>query len=189
MGVRGCYCAARCPLPCLRWRARVGLRGMVHKFRNYGDLFTKLQNAQAARHATVLVPFSAMRVSFLRCLERNGWIKGFRLMDERDPKRPWKFVPPMLRAELKYYGVGSEPVIKQIRGHTGLHMGYRDSENKSGTMKGSGVVLPVYGDISTDLVLSTSKGVMTLAECRQQKAGGWVMCSVSMVKRLRPPGK
>ena len=70
-----------------------------------GDMLSRIRNAQSQRRTAVDVPASKLRKSVLDVLEREGYIRGYAVVDR-------KLATPELSVELKYHE--GEPVIKEI---------------------------------------------------------------------------
>jgi small subunit ribosomal protein S8 len=124
-----------------------------------GDLITRIRNAQVLGRATVRTPSSNMRKAVLEVLKREGYIKGYEVrqvsscMDE-------------IEIELKY--VEDRPVISEIARIS--KPGRRVYEQISKLQKirnGLGIS-----------ILSTSRGVLSDHEARQQNVGGEVLIKV-----------
>ena len=50
------------------------------------DMLTRLRNAVIAKHARVDVPVSKLKVEIAKILEDEGYIQGFKLIDEKSPE-------------------------------------------------------------------------------------------------------
>ena len=113
------------------------------------------------RHESVDVPFSKVKAAVLDVLQREGYIEDYRMIEEAD--RP----QPMVRVYLKYSRVG-ESVIQQIRrvSKPGLRV-YRNVADLEPVLRGIGIA-----------VVSTSRGVFSDRECRRERVGGEVLCTV-----------
>jgi len=124
-----------------------------------GDMLTRIRNAQRTQKATVRAPASRLHANVLEVLKREGYIRGYRLIELGNNKRE-------LEIELKYHN--GEPVIREIR-----------RVSKPGRRVYSGVrELPrVYNGLGI-AILSTPKGVLSDAEAREQRVGGEILCTV-----------
>ena len=69
------------------------------------DLLTRIRNASRAEHEKVDIPSSKLKVRIAEILKAEGFIKNFRLMEEKKPGT--------LRVYLKY-GAGNEQVISGL---------------------------------------------------------------------------
>lgn len=122
------------------------------------DLLTRIRNAVRARHGEVELPASALKASIAHLLKREGYIQDF-AVEKQGPKR-------VLRIRLKY--LHNTPAITDLRriSRPGcrVYMGAKDRPRVRG---GMGVV-----------ILSTSRGLMTLTEARRANVGGEVLCNI-----------
>ncbi len=123
------------------------------------DMLTRIRNASAAKHDTVVVPASNMKKAIAQILVDEGYIKSFTV--EEDGKQG------IITITLKY-GQNKSPVITGIRrvSKPGLRI-YTSCEDMPKVMKGLGVA-----------ILSTPKGVMTDKEARKANVGGEVLAFV-----------
>jgi small subunit ribosomal protein S8 len=137
------------------------------------DMLTRIRNGVAAGHARVEIPASKLKAEIARILENEGYIQGFRLVDDppADPReRPAGRKPaprPMIRIFLKY-GPHGERVISGIEriSRPGRRVYFRRH-----------AVPPVLGGLGTS-ILTTSRGVMTGREAVRAGIGGEVLCNV-----------
>lgn len=123
------------------------------------DLLTRIRNALVARHDRVDVPASKIKVSIVRILKEEGYIKNFKVI--KDNKQG------ILRVFLKYTD-DNKPVIQGIR---------RVSKPSRRIYVGSGDVPPVLSGLGIGII-TTSKGVLSDKEARRQNIGGEFVCSV-----------
>src|SRR5215212_6893411 len=72
------------------------------------DMLTRLRNAINARHARVDVPTSRLKAEIARILEREGYIQGFKIVEDAPDADG-----PVIRILLKY-GPRGEQVIAGI---------------------------------------------------------------------------
>ena len=130
------------------------------------DMLTRLRNAVSAKHARVDLPASRLKADIARILQDEGYIQGFRLVEEaaqktgRQPRQ-------VIRVFLKY-GPQGERVITGIerisRPGRRVYFGMQD-------------VPHVLGGLGTS-ILTTSRGVMTGRAARKAGVGGEVLCNV-----------
>ncbi len=124
------------------------------------DFLTHIRNANMRKHATVESPASKLKVEVAKVLKQEGFIEDWLTFDSEQGK-------PRITVNLKYDAEG-ESVLRGIKriSRPGLR---RQSGYKKLTpvLAGQGIA-----------IVSTSKGVMTDYECRQQKVGGEVLCHV-----------
>ena len=122
------------------------------------DMLARIKNACQRYFETVDIPSSKVKVGILRVLEREGYINGFKEVTENNRK--------ILRVDLKYYE--GKPVIKM------LDRVSKPSCRVYSKLKKVGSVFNGFGIY----VLSTSKGVMSDAEARENNVGGEILCKV-----------
>ena len=117
------------------------------------EFLTRIRNAALAKHEKLDVPSSNMRVGIASILQKNGYIRSFKVA--RDGKQG------MMRVYLRYTPNG-EPMIRNISREStpGLRK-YIGSKEIPNVRHGYGVA-----------VLSTSKGIMTGDDAKEQKLGG-----------------
>ncbi len=123
------------------------------------DLLARIRNGAHAKHVSVTVPHSKIKIEVLKILEAEGYIKGHEVTTES------QF--PMIRVDLRY-DQRRQPVIKSLR---------RISKPGLRVYKGAGDLRPVRSGLATQIV-STSQGLMTDREARKRKIGGEVLCEV-----------
>ena len=123
------------------------------------DMLTRIRNGQKARKISVSMPFSAVKVAVANVLQDEGYILGYEESGEGAEKE--------LSVELKYYE--GTPVIEKVQrvSKPGLRI-YRGKEDLPKVLGGLGIA-----------IVSTSAGVMSDRQARQQGIGGEVICIVS----------
>jgi small subunit ribosomal protein S8 len=130
------------------------------------DMLTRLRNAVIAKHARVDVPASRLKVEIARILEGEGYIQGFKMVEEKAPANVT--VPrPLIRIFLKY-GPQGERVITGLEriSRPGRRVYFRSSD-----------VPAVLGGLGTS-ILTTSRGVMTGRAAMRAGVGGEVICNI-----------
>jgi small subunit ribosomal protein S8 len=132
------------------------------------DMLTRLRNAVIAKHSRVDVPASKLKVEIAKILEGEGYIQGFKMVDEKSPEAAKADVArQMIRIFLKY-GPHGERVITGLEriSRPGRRVYFRSTE-----------VPPVLGGLGTS-ILTTSRGVMTGRAAVQAGVGGEVLCNI-----------
>jgi small subunit ribosomal protein S8 len=129
------------------------------------DMLARLRNAVSAKHSRVDVPASKLKAEIARILQDEGYIQGFRLVEE--PSQQGRQPQQLIRMFLKY-GPRGERVI------TGLA---RISRPGRRVYLGVDDVPQVLGGLGTS-ILTTSRGVMTGRAARKAGVGGEVLCNV-----------
>jgi small subunit ribosomal protein S8 len=123
------------------------------------DYLTQVRNAIAAQHAEVEMPASRLRKEMTRILAEQGYINDY----EIEPTR----VGEAIRIKLKYTGVRDSVI-------SGLTRVSRPGRRR---YVGHEEIPRVLGGMGT-AILSTSAGVMTGHEAKQQGIGGEVVAYV-----------
>ena len=120
------------------------------------DLLTRIRNANTQKHESVEIPASNLKKAIVQILLDEGYIKSFTVTE--DGKQG------VIKVVLKYTE-DKAPVITGLRrvSKPGLRI-YSDVENLPKVMKGLGIA-----------IISTSKGVMTDRQARNENVGGEVL--------------
>jgi len=126
------------------------------------DMLTRIRNAVTAKHTRVDMPSSRLKAEIARILQDEGYIQGFKLLDEAE--RPQQ---KTLRLFLKY-GPHGEKLI------TGVE---RISRPGRRVYFGRDDVPEVLGGLGTS-ILTTSRGVMTGRAAAKAGVGGEVLCNI-----------
>ena len=123
------------------------------------DMLTRIRNANTVRHEKLELPASNIKKEVAEILKREGFIRDVEVIDDNKQG--------IIRIFLKY-GSDNERVI------TGLK---RISKPGLRVYAKAGELPRVLGGLGIALV-STSKGVMTDKEARQQQIGGEVLAYI-----------
>lgn len=124
------------------------------------DMLVRIKNAAAVRKQTVKMPSSKIKVAIAKVLKDEGYILDSRVSEVAPGKSE-------LEISLKYYE--GKPVIERLERYSrsGLRQ-YRGKAELPKVLGGLGIA-----------IISTSKGIMTDAQARQQGVGGEVLCFVA----------
>lgn len=124
----------------------------------YQDLLTKIHNAQRAGKPSMKAPFSNMDMAVAEILVATGYVAGA-AKKGRTPKR-------IIEVDIKYTeGAGAITGMKFLSVPSRrLYAGYKDLRR----------VKQGYGTA----VISTPKGLMTIANARKQKLGGELLFEI-----------
>jgi len=124
------------------------------------DLLTRIRNASAARHETVDIPSSKLKLEITRILKEEGYVTNYHLV--QDNKQG------VIRVQLRY-GAGKNPVMSALDrvSRPGCRVYARKSEIPS-VLGGLGVC-----------ILSTSQGIFTGKQAQEKGLGGEVLCTIS----------
>jgi len=122
------------------------------------DYLTRIRNAIAARHKRVDIPASNLKRDITKILSAQHFIGGF--TEVPDKKQG------VLRISLRYSdGVNAITGLSRIS-KPGLRV-YVPSDEIPRVLNGLGIA-----------IISTSKGLMTDKNARQEKIGGEVLCHI-----------
>ena len=122
------------------------------------DLLTRIRNAQRANKDMVFIPHSKIKFSICEVLLNEGFISALDV--EGDMKKS-------IKVTLKYYE--GKPVIEYIK---------RESKPGLRVFKSTKDIPTVNNGLGICIV-STSKGVMTDKQAKENNCGGEIICSVS----------
>jgi small subunit ribosomal protein S8 len=123
------------------------------------DMLVRIKNALAVRKTTVKMPSSKIKLSLANVLKAEGYILDVRQVG--DAKKP------ELEIVLKYFE--GKPVIERLE---------RFSRSGLRQYRGKDALPKVLGGLGVSII-STSKGIMTDRDARQQGVGGEVLCLVA----------
>ncbi|MDF2954342.1 MAG: Ribosomal protein S8 [Thermodesulfobacterium sp.] len=123
------------------------------------DMLIRIKNALMARHKSVTVPASKIKLEIARILKEEGYIEDYEYIKE-EPQ-------PKIKINLKY-DENKRPVIAGVKRVSKpgrrIYRGYRDLPK---VLNGFGIA-----------IISTSQGIMTDHEARKRKIGGEILCEI-----------
>jgi len=124
-----------------------------------GDMLTRIRNGQMRLLSKVNIPNSKFRVKILDILKQEGFISSYKVTNDSNNRK-------ILAVDLKYSN--GIPVIKEIKriSKPGRRI-YARADSIPKIQNGLGLA-----------IVSTSKGVMTDNDARNQKIGGEIICRV-----------
>ena len=124
------------------------------------DMLTRIRNANTAKHDTVDVPSSKMKLAIAQILLDEGFIKKYDLIDEGGFKT--------IRISLKYGADKNEKIISGIKriSKPGLRV-YAGKDELPRVLGGLGIAM-----------ISTNQGVITDKKARELQVGGEVLAFV-----------
>jgi small subunit ribosomal protein S8 len=141
------------------------------------DMLTRIRNAVTAKHTRVDMPTSQLKAEIARILQDEGYIQGFKLLDDpgnnannannANDARKGNALNKTLRLFLKY-GPHGEKLI------TGIE---RISRPGRRVYFGRNDVPDVLAGLGTS-ILTTSRGVMTGRAAMKAGVGGEVLCNI-----------
>ena len=123
------------------------------------DMFVRIRNAAAVGKPTVKMPSSKIKVAIAKVLQDEGYIAGSRVNQDGAKAE--------LEISLKYFE--GRPVIERLQ---------RVSRSSLRQYRGKDAIPKVLGGLGV-AIISTSKGIMTDSQARQQGVGGEVLCFVA----------
>ena len=124
------------------------------------DMLTRIRNANTAKHDTVDVPSSKMKLAIAQILLDEGYIKKFDVVDDGAFKT--------IHITLKYSADKSEKIITGLKriSKPGLRI-YAGKDELPKVLGGLGIA-----------IISTNQGVITDKEARKLQVGGEVLAFV-----------
>ena len=124
------------------------------------DMLTRIRNANTAKHDTVTIPSSKMKLAIADILVNEGYIAKYELVGNGKFKD--------IKVTFKYGATKNDKIIGGIRkiSKPGLRV-YAGKENMPSVLGGLGIA-----------IVSTNQGVMTDREARAKGVGGEVLAFV-----------
>jgi small subunit ribosomal protein S8 len=124
------------------------------------DMLTRIRNAILREHKQVTIPSSKIKENIAKVLVSEGFINDYEVQAAK--------IGIELVVKLKYDSKG-DPVIRSVQrvSKPGLRI-FKGAKEIKPLLNGQGIY-----------IISTSKGVMSDAQCRQEMVGGEVICAVS----------
>ena len=124
------------------------------------DMLTRIRNANTAKHDTVDVPASKMKLAIAEILFNEGYIKKYEVIEDGNFKT--------IRVTLKYGKDKNEKIITGLKriSKPGLRV-YAGKDELPRVLGGLGVA-----------IISTNKGIVTDKEARKLQVGGEVLAFV-----------
>ena len=125
------------------------------------DYLTRVRNAIRANHKVVSIPASNLKKEITKILFDQGYILSYKFEDDT--------VQGSIKIALKYTKENNESVITNISriSRPGLRK-YSNSSDLPRVLNGLGIA-----------IVSTSNGVMTAKQARNENVGGEVICYVN----------
>ena len=122
------------------------------------DFLTRIRNAAKAKKVRVDIPASKMKISLAEILKKQNFIRDYQVVDDNKQN----IISIVLR-----YTDGESAISGLKRVSTpGLRI-YKNAKDLPRVLNGLGVA-----------VISTSKGLLTDKDARQQSIGGEVVCYI-----------
>ena len=123
------------------------------------DLLTRIRNASDAKHETVDIPSSRLKLEIVRILKEEGYISSYSLI--QDNKQG------VIRIQLRY--TGKDSMISSLE---------RISRPGCRVYAGKSDIPSVLGGLGI-CILSTSRGILTGKQAQDKGVGGEVLCYIS----------
>ncbi len=123
------------------------------------DMLTRIRNAGNAKFNSVDIPGSNLKIELAKVLKEQGYIKNYKFI--RDEKQG------ILRVYLKYDTNNKHVIYLLERVSKPSRRIYLKSDNVKPVYNGTGIA-----------ILSTSRGIMTDRQARNEKVGGEILCKV-----------
>jgi small subunit ribosomal protein S8 len=122
------------------------------------DFLTRIRNASRAKKLRVDIPASNMKKNLAEILKKQKFINDYSIVEDNKQN--------ILRIELKYSD--GSPAISGLKkiSKPGLRV-YKKSDQMPRVLNGLGIA-----------VVSTSKGLLTDKEARQESVGGEIICYI-----------
>ena len=124
------------------------------------DMLTRIRNANTAKHDTVDVPASKMKIAIADILVDEGYIVKYEIIEENNFKT--------IRITLKYGADKNEKIISGIK---------RISKPGLRVYAGKDKIPQVLGGLGI-AILSTNQGIITDKQARKLQVGGEVLAFV-----------
>ena len=124
-----------------------------------GDFLTRIRNAQGARHEKVDVPASNMREGIAQVLKEQHYIANYKLVKNNKQG--------MMRVYLKY-DEGGKPAMAHLKRYS------KPSRREYVKAKDVPNIRSGYGLA----ILSTSRGILSGGQAKEQNLGGELLCVV-----------
>lgn len=124
------------------------------------DLLTRIRNAILAKHDRLDVPTSKLKVGICGLLKQEGYIEDYETIAAEAPV-------DTLRIYLRYTGEGIPAVRRMARVSKPGRRVYRGADDIKPVLNGLGVA-----------IVSTSRGLLTDRQAREQRVGGEVLCEI-----------
>ena len=124
------------------------------------DMLTRIRNANTAKHDTVEVPASKMKMAIADILLKEGYVKAVDVIENGNFKT--------IKITLKYGADKNEKILTGLKriSKPGLRV-YASKEDLPKVLGGLGTA-----------IISTNKGVLTDKEARKENVGGEVLAFI-----------
>ena len=122
------------------------------------DFLTRIRNAGQAKHKTVDIPCSKLKLALAAILKDQGFVADFEKVEDG--------VQGVIRVSLRYYN--RQPAFRELKriSKPGRRL-YSPADKLPRVNNGLGIA-----------IVSTSRGVMTDKQARKLNVGGEVLCTI-----------
>ncbi len=124
------------------------------------DMLTRIRNANAIGRKRVRVMRSKVCLGVARVLKEEGYVTGFMTVDDASKQG-------VIEVDLKYGPLGEKVILDLQRVSRPGRRQYTKVDELKRVRDGLGIA-----------VVSTSRGVLSDRQCRQERVGGEVLCTV-----------
>jgi len=124
------------------------------------DMLTRIRNANSAKHKTVDIPSSKVKLAIADILEKEGYVKGYEVIENG--------VKKTIRLSLKYTKDKDARVLAGLKriSKPGLRV-YANCDNIPRVLNGLGTA-----------IVSTNLGIITDKEARKKNVGGEIIAFI-----------
>ncbi len=123
------------------------------------DLLTRIRNAGRAKLKSVDIPGSKIKIEIVRVLKEQGYIRNYKFTEDNKQG--------MLRVYLKYDQKDTHAIFGLERDSKPSIRNYTKCKDIKPVLNGMGIA-----------ILSTSKGIMSDKQAKQENVGGEVLCRI-----------
>ncbi len=125
------------------------------------NLLSKIKNASMVSKDSVEVPYSKMNENILKILKSEGYIKDLKVFKNKDS------VIKGINVSLNYTETGRPSINSLVRLSKPGRRIYRSADTLFNKMGKFGTI-----------IVSTSRGLMSISEAKKKKLGGELVCEV-----------
>ena len=123
------------------------------------DMLTRIRNSVRVEKQFVDLPFSNLKKNIAEVMKREGYIRDYQIVEAQPVN--------IIRIQLKY-GPNGEKVIRHIQ---------RVSKPGCRVYSSAADLKPVLNGLGVSVV-STSKGLLSDREAKNQQVGGEIICEI-----------
>ena len=124
------------------------------------DMLTKIRNANNAKHQLVIIPFTKITNNIAKILKEEGFVENIEVLESN--------LQNSLLISIKYVGKNRKTVISKLQ---------RISKPGLRVYTGNKKIPTILGNLGISII-STSQGLMTGTQAKEQKIGGEILCNI-----------